>query len=104
LVGDEGLVEIKCPYTVENHLAVLEGDLIADKDYQWQCQGGLWVTGRKWLDYVSFHPLMPEPLRMHVVRVNRDEDMIEDLEAAVSRFIGQMNIRLSKIRKAVDLV
>ena len=103
-VDDDGLVEIKCPYNVENHLAVLEGDLIADKDYQWQCQGGLWVTGRKWLDYVSFHPLMPEKLRMHVIRIERNEDMIEDLEAAVTRFLDQMHIRLSKIRKAVDLV
>lgn len=104
LVDDDGVLEIKCPYTVVKHVNTIEENAIVDKNYQWQCQGNLWVTGRKWLDFISFHPMMPPELQLHVVRVERNDDMIEDLEHAVTRFLDQMNIRIAKIRKAVDLV
>jgi hypothetical protein len=104
LVDDDGLLEIKCPYTVANHVKTIEENEIVDRHYQWQCQGNLWVTGRQWLDFISFHPLMPPELQLHVIRIERDEDMIDELEHSVPRFLDQMRIRLSKIRKGVELV
>jgi hypothetical protein len=47
-----------------------------------QIQGGLWVTGRKWWDFISYHPDFPEDLRIYIQRVERDEEYIQRLEAA----------------------
>jgi predicted phage-related endonuclease len=101
LVGDDGLMEIKCPYTLKAHLqTLLSGEV--PSEYFWQCQGNLWVTGRKWLDYVSFHPRLPEHLQLCVIRVERDEDQIEELERKVKRFVEQLHIKLDKLNgKAV---
>lgn len=100
LVGNDGVLEIKCPYTISKHIATIEANAITDKNYQWQVQGQMWVTERQWCDFVSFHPYVPEKLQLHVVRVERDEDMIEDLEAAVTRFMEQVEVRVSNIRAA----
>lgn len=97
LVGEKGVNEIKCPFTQRNHLEVIRANEIVDKDYQWQCQGNMAVTGREWLDYVSFHPMFPEELRFHVIRVERDDDMIEELEETVIRFLEQMEKRIEVI-------
>ncbi len=101
LVSDEGLVEIKCPFTLKAHLNTLLTQEVPS-EYVWQCQGNLWVTGRKWLDYVSFHPRLPEGLNLCVIRVERDEDQIEELERKVKRFVEQLHIKLGKLNgKAV---
>lgn len=97
LVGEDGVVEIKCPFTARNHLETIYTNEIVDKDYLWQCQGNIWVTGRKWLDFVSFHPDVPLDLQLHVIRVNRDDDMIEELEDRMSRFMEQIAVRLKKV-------
>lgn len=101
LVGDEGVLEIKCPYTIRTHFANIENDGTKDRDYVWQMQGNLWITGRKWCDYVSFHPFVPEPLRFHVVRYERDEDIIEDIEKRVTRALEQIAIRVKNIEQRV---
>lgn len=103
LVGEDGLLEIKCPYTVHTHLANIENDGTSDRDYLWQMQGNLWITGRKWCDFVSFHPYVPEPLRFHVVRYERDEDVIEEIEERVTRALEQIAIRAKKIEQRVRL-
>lgn len=101
LVGADGAMEIKCPYTIKNHLETIFQNEIVDKDYQWQVQGNLWVTGRAWYDFVSFHPSLPEDLQLHVIRVHRDEDMIEELDERVRRFGDMLSHRLRKIREQV---
>jgi hypothetical protein len=103
LVGTEGVLEIKCPYTVHTHLANIENDGTADRDYIWQMQGNLWITGRKWCDFVSFHPYVPEPLRFHVVRYERDEDVIDEISERITRALEQVAIRVKNIEKRVRL-
>lgn len=103
LVGDDGLLEIKCPYFVHNHLANIELDGTDNRDYIWQMQGLLWITGRKWCDFVSFHPYVPEPLRFHVVRYERDEDVIEEIAERIPRACEQVAIRLKNIEQRVRL-
>lgn len=80
LLGDEGLVELKCPANMAKHLDGLRSDEHA-REYRWQLQGQLWVTGRKWVDAVSFDPRFPEHLRLAICRVVRDEPAIAQLEA-----------------------
>ncbi|WP_332823216.1 lambda exonuclease family protein [Stutzerimonas kunmingensis] len=81
LVGDDGLVEIKCPASMAKHLDALRTGAHAD-EYRWQVQGQLWVTGRAWCDVASYDPRFPEHLRLAVRRVERDEAAAAELEAA----------------------
>lgn len=103
LVGDDGVLEIKCPYHAHHHLANIEHDGTHDRDYIWQMQGNLWITGRQWCDFVSFHPLVPLPLRFHVVRYERDEDLIEEIQNRVVRALEQVAIRAQSIEQRVRL-
>lgn len=79
-VGEEGLLELKVP-AEHTHVGYLLTRAL-DAEYYPQVQGQLWVTGRKWLDIVSYHPEMPPA----IVRVERDEAFIATLSQAVTRF------------------
>lgn len=83
LVGDDGLVEIKCPASMAKHLDAIRTGAHA-VEYRWQIQGQIWVAGRKWCDAVSYDPRYPEHLRLAVKRVMRDDDAIAQLAAAVT--------------------
>lgn len=85
LVGDDGLVEIKCPKP-EVHAEYLISGVGAQREYRCQLQGQLWVCERQWVDIVSYHPGMPESL----VRVERDEEFISLLSEAVAEFCDQL--------------
>lgn len=80
LVGDDGGGEVKSPESSEVHLQTLLSGL--PSEHIEQIQGGLWVTHRKWWDFVSFHPDFPPEHRLYIQRVPRDEAFIAGLEAA----------------------
>lgn len=73
LVGDCGLLEIKCPKP-SNHIKNLKNGF--DNKYKPQVQGQLFITGRDWCDFMSYCPGV-EPL---IVRIGRDENFIKELE------------------------
>jgi YqaJ-like recombinase protein len=79
-VGEDGLLEIKVP-AEHTHVAYLLTRAV-DAEYAPQVQGQLWVTGRAWLDILSYHPEMPPAL----IRVERDEKYITILSRAVETF------------------
>ena len=100
LVDDDGIGEIKCPYTTKNHIEFLELDEITEKShkpYFWQCQGNMWLSNRHWMDFVSFHPGFPKPLQLKVMRLQRDDDAYERLEEEMPRFLQQTQIKLLKM-------
>jgi hypothetical protein len=80
LVGDEGLLEIKAPRAKTHLRTILSNEVPAH--YVPQCQAGLFVSGRKWLDFVSFCGGMP----LFVHRVHPDPKWFEAIEAACRRF------------------
>ena len=80
-VGD-GLVELKCPASMAKHLDALRTGEHA-KEYRWQLQHQLMVTGCAWVDAVSYDPRWPEHLQLATVRVERDEDAIAELRDAI---------------------
>jgi len=85
LVGDDGLIEIK---SIVSAIGVLEmwrdGDI---SEYMHQIQGGMWITGRKWCDFVMYCPqLEPIGKQMFIKRVDRDESFIEDMDQKLFRF------------------
>lgn len=84
LVGDDGLVEFKCPDSQDKHVQALRSGAHAD-EYRWQIMGQLWVTGRAWCDAVSYDPRFPDGLQLAIRRVERDEEAIAALEAAYKK-------------------
>lgn len=80
LVDEDGGGEVKSPESSEVHLETLLTGL--PSEHIEQIQGGLWVTGRQWWDFVSYHPDFPADLRLYVQRVERDDAFIARLESA----------------------
>lgn len=94
-----GGVEIKCPMSSRIHLGYLEEGVVPTA-YEWQVDGLMWVTGRKWWDFVSFDPRMPEGLQLFCVRQYRDDERIDSLSDRSKRFWEQLQIKLGKIKAA----
>lgn len=88
LVGDDGLVEIKCPNTA-THIATLLSGTVPSK-YVTQMMWQMACTGRTWCDFVSYDPRLPEAMRLFVSRVNRDDVMIYELKVEVSAFLAEV--------------
>lgn len=64
MVGEDGLVEIKCPFTITAHLEHKLENINEKPEYYWQCMGYLLITKRKWIDFISYHPDYPGSLQM----------------------------------------
>ena len=92
LIGDDGGLEIKAPQPAK-HIKNLMGGTI-DKAYMLQMQWGMACTGREWWDFVSFNQSFPAHLQLHVQKVKRDQEMIEDITAAVTSFLSEMESKL----------
>lgn len=95
LIGDDGLLEVKCPLTA-THVDALLGAPIPDA-YRLQMQWQMACTGRAWCDFASFDPRLPEEMRLHVRRVPRDTSLIVDLETEVAAFIREIDEKVAKL-------
>ena len=89
-VGTDGLLEIKCPSPHVHVSYLLDENGIG---YKLQCQGQLWLTGRSYIDTLSYHPNMPPAL----VRRARDEGCIRQLAAAVDQFCSYVDESQEKL-------
>lgn len=98
LVGDDGLVEIKCPASMAKHLDALRSGAHAE-EYRWQIQGQLWVTGRQWCDAVSYDPRFPEGLQLAVRRVGRDDAAIKELESACVKADSELAAMVAELNR-----
>ena len=95
LVGEDGLVEIKCPNTA-THIETLLDEFIPIK-YFCQMQMQMVCTGRKWCDFVSFDPRMPEGAQLFVQRLNRDEEFVIKMEEEIRKFLSELDYKTSKV-------
>ena len=98
LVGNFGLVEIKCP-KVATHLAYLIADVVPAA-YKNQMMWQMACTGRQWCDFVSFRPDLPEHLQLFIIQFKRDPARILELETAVISFLDGVDKMLSQLKKA----
>ena len=87
-IGSDGLIEIKCPNTA-THLDTLVLKKVP-KQYIAQIQGQMWITGRKWCDFVSYDPRLPENAQLFITRVERDELFIKELEEEITDFTQEV--------------
>jgi putative phage-type endonuclease len=99
--GEDGLVEIKCPNTATHIKTVLSGTAPAQyiKQMQWQMA----CTGRQWCDFISYDPRLPEHMQMVVVRVERDAELIADMEAAVTAFLAEMTDTIEQLNQKTGM-
>jgi putative phage-type endonuclease len=96
LVGDDGLIEIKCPNT-STHIDTLLYDII-DGKYITQIQWQLACTGRMWCDLVSYDPRMPDYARLYVKRIHRNDERIIELENDVREFLLELAKVTDRVR------
>jgi putative phage-type endonuclease len=83
-VGEDGCVEYKCP-KIATHLDYIVEEKI-DRNYILQMQWQMACSGRKWADFVSYHPDFPIDKQLKIIRVDRDDEKIAELEAAAIEF------------------
>jgi len=93
LVGDDGMVEIKCPLASTHVKRIVEAKL--PPEYRAQIQGQMWVAQRQWCDFVSFHPDVTQ--NIFILRVERDADYIADLTIAATDFIEEVKAVVRKV-------
>jgi putative phage-type endonuclease len=97
LVGDDGLIEIKCPNTT-THIETLKAKKAPSKyinQMMWQMR----CADRQWCDFVSFDPRLPSHLQLFIVRVERDEAIIADLEAKVADFLTEVDKEIERLNE-----
>jgi len=97
LVGDLGLIEIKCPNTA-THIETLLSQTVPGK-YNTQMQWQMACTGRQWTDFVSFDPRLPAELQMFVKRVDFDPAYVAMLEKEVIGFLKELDTKIEKLMK-----
>lgn len=100
LVGNDGLIELKCPNTA-THIETLLGDEIPGK-YITQMQWQMACTGRAWCDFASYDPRLPESMRLFVKRVDRDDARIAELQTLVSAFLAELDGKVAALRSLYE--
>ena len=101
LVGDDGLLEIKCPNTA-THIDTLLTQTVPSK-YNTQMQFQMACTGRSWCDFVSFDNRLPEELQLFVKRVPRDDVFIKQTEDAIVKFLAELDDKINKLMKVKNV-
>jgi putative phage-type endonuclease len=91
LVDDDGQIETKCPAYNTFIDYILSGKV--PTEYIPQIQGQLFVTGRKWCDFIAFHPKLP----LIVIRVFPDPIMIEQIKTALDVAVTEAKCMIEKI-------
>ena len=111
LIGDDGLIEIKCPNSATHAQFVIDRK-IPDKyikQMMWQME----CTGRQWCDFVSYdprfhpdfdadNPLVPlfSKHTLVVERVERDDKLLDELRAEVVKFLAELDDLVQSFREA----
>lgn len=97
LVGDDGLIEIKCLEAEAHSEILLAGSKEMPDDYKCQVQGGLWISGRQWCDFVAYGKIKNEEKNLIIIRVFRDEEFIKKLEVEAKKCIALRDEILKKL-------
>ena len=101
LVGDDGLLEIKCPNTA-THIDTLLSQTVPSK-YNTQMQFQMACTDREWCDFVSFDNRLPEELQLFVKRVPRDNLFIKQAEDEIVKFLNELDIKIAQLMKVKNV-
>lgn len=96
LIEYDGLWECKAMVSSDTlFTAMVDGDVSAYVD---QCQGGMWLLGRKWCDLSLW---CPDLGHLHTIRINRDDDYIAAMETELLAFNGLVEKYAAALRMAL---
>lgn len=104
LVGDDGMVEIKCPSSstaLEVWLTHAQGNDPVDAKYYAQMQWQMRCADRSWCDYVVFDPRMPAKAQLFIHRVKRNDDFIANAEDEVITFLTELDIKVESLKAII---
>lgn len=98
-VGKDGIIEVKCPWNGGNHLKTLLTNEIYNTDYIYQIQGYLWITERKWCDFITYDPDLIDELQLSITRIERDESIIDGIKKVIEEVIEKIKEIINQIEK-----
>jgi putative phage-type endonuclease len=104
LVGDDGMVEIKCPSSstaLECWLIHAQGGNPVDAKYYAQMQWQMRCANRSWCDYVVFDPRMPAKAQLFVFRVQRNAEFLRIAEDEVITFLTEVDIKVAALNQII---
>jgi putative phage-type endonuclease len=104
LVGDDGMVEIKCPSSstaLECWLTHSQGGNPVDAKYYAQMQFQMRCADRSWVDYVVFDPRMPAKAQLFIVRVERNDDWLKVAESEVTSFLAEVDAKVTALKSII---
>ena len=97
LIGADGLVEVKCPLAATHYTYLTSGKIPGN--YAWQNLHNLWVSGREWLDWMSFHPDFPGRTQALLIRTERDDQVMAEYEERALEFLAEVDAQEQKLRE-----
>ncbi len=96
LIGDDGMTELKC-CGAARHIEMLTDSPPEDR-YIKQCLWQMACTGRRWVDLTYFHPDLPEAMQLVIHRIEREEDVIAEMEAEVGAFLAEVAATVADLK------
>lgn len=102
VVGDDGLLEIKCPRTHIHIEYLLAGKPPAAYLPQMAWQAA--CCERSWVDFASYNASMPEPLQLFVVRYTPEAEYIVELEREAEAFLEEMMVKVRRLQSLSGLI
>ena len=104
LVGDDGMVEIKCPSSstaLEVWLTHSQGGNPVDAKYYAQMQWQMRCADRSWCDYVVFDPRMPAKAQLFIYRVERNAEWLKIAEDEVTTFLADVDAKVKSLKTII---
>ena len=106
---ENGIIEIKCPFTLEKHLQHLsyesQDDLRENEpEYFWQCVGNMLFTDADFCDFVSYCPYVSKSKQLKVLRVYRNEADIALLSERISLAVEYMKDKISTLNDVQAII
>ena len=97
-VGADGLIEIKCLSSSRKIIEMLEtGDI---SDYEHQIQGGMWITGRKWCDFIMYVPKLESiGKNLFIKRIERNDEFIDEMVDRLMDFSRRVDSHVKHLKE-----
>jgi putative phage-type endonuclease len=96
LVGDDGLLEIKCQNNARHIEAKMNG--AHAKEYYKQAQWQMMVTGRAWCDVISYNPAFPPELQLAITRLERDDELIIQFVGEIAKAEAEVQSIIKELK------
>ena len=95
LVGEDGLIEIKC-LNLKNHNDIVKKQTLS-KQYNIQIQFQLACTNRAWCDFVAYHPESDQLL--YIKRVLPEYELTKEIHEKAIIFIGEVEEKYKAMKE-----